>query len=52
LSLGLTKFVLEYGVDWGPMTAAGVIVFIPTLAFIFIAERYLVHGLAVGGVRE
>ena len=52
LSLGLTKFVLEYGVDWGPMTAAGVIVFIPTLAFIFIAERYLVHGLTVGGVRE
>ena len=52
LPLGLTRFVLEYGVDWGPMTAAGVIVFIPTLAFIFIAERYLVHGLAVGGVRE
>ncbi len=52
LSLGLTKFVLEYGVDWGPMTAAGVIVFIPTLAFIFIAERYLVHGLTVGGVKE
>ena len=52
LSLGLTKFVLEYGVDWGPMTAAGVIVFIPTLAFIFIAQRYLVHGLAVGGIRE
>ena len=52
LSLGLTKFVLEYGVDWGPMTAAGVIVFIPTLAFIFIAERYLVHGLTVGGIRE
>jgi multiple sugar transport system permease protein len=52
LPLGLTKFVLEYGVDWGPMTAAGVIVFIPTLAFIFIAERYLVHGLSLGGVRE
>jgi multiple sugar transport system permease protein len=52
LPLGLTRFVLEYGVDWGPMTAAGVIVFIPTLAFIFIAERYLVHGLTVGGVRE
>jgi multiple sugar transport system permease protein len=52
LPLGLTKFVLEYGVDWGPMTAAGVIVFIPTLAFIFIAERYLFHGLSLGGVRE
>jgi multiple sugar transport system permease protein len=52
LPLGLTKFVLEYGVDWGPMTAAGVVVFIPTLAFIFVAERYLVRGLTMGGVKE
>ena len=52
LPLGLTKFVLEYGVDWGPMSAAGVLVFIPTLAFIFVAERYLVHGLTVGGISE
>ena len=52
LPLGLTKFVLEYGVDWGPMTAAGVIVFVPTLACIVIAERYLVRGLTVGGVKE
>jgi multiple sugar transport system permease protein len=52
LPLGLTKFVLEYGLDWGPMTAAGVIVFLPTIAFIFIAERYLVRGLTLGGVKE
>jgi multiple sugar transport system permease protein len=52
LPLGLTKFVLEYGVDWGPMTAAGVIVFLPTVAFIFVAERYLVRGLTMGGVKE
>ncbi len=52
LPLGLTKFVLEYGVDWGPMTAAGVIVFLPTVVFIFVAERYLVGGLTLGGVKE
>lgn len=52
LPLGLTKFVLEYGLDWGPMTAAGVIVFLPTLFFIFVAERYLVGGLTLGGVKE
>jgi multiple sugar transport system permease protein len=52
LPLGLTKFVLEYGLDWGPMTAAGVIVFLPTLIFIFVAERYLVGGLTLGGVKE
>jgi multiple sugar transport system permease protein len=52
LPLGLTKFVLEYGVDWGSMIAAGVIMFIPTLLFDFIAQRYLIKGLTLGGVKE
>ncbi|HEY8601931.1 MAG TPA: carbohydrate ABC transporter permease [Thermomicrobiales bacterium] len=52
LPLGLTKFVLEYGVDWGSMTAAGVIMFIPTLLFVFVAQRYLIKGLTLGGVKE
>jgi len=52
LPLGLTKFVLEYGVDWGSMTAAGTIMFIPTLLFVFIAQRYLIKGLTAGGVKD
>ena len=52
LPLGLTKFVLEYGVDWGSMTAGGMIMFIPTLLFVFIAQRYLIKGLTAGGVKE
>jgi multiple sugar transport system permease protein len=52
LPLGLTKFVLEYGVDWGSMTAAGMIMFIPTLLFVFIAQRYLIAGLTLGGVKD
>jgi multiple sugar transport system permease protein len=52
LPLGLTKFVLEYGVDWGSMTAAGVIMFIPTLLFVFVAQRYLIRGLTAGGIKE
>jgi multiple sugar transport system permease protein len=52
LPLGLTKFVLEYGVDWGSMTAAGMIMFIPTLLFVFFAQRYLIRGLTVGGVKD
>jgi multiple sugar transport system permease protein len=52
LPLGLTKFVLQFGVDWGSMTAAGVIMFIPTLLFVFIAQRYLIRGLTLGGVKE
>lgn len=52
IALGLTKFVLEYGVAWGPLTAGGVLMFIPTLLFVFVAERYLVRGLTAGAVKE
>jgi multiple sugar transport system permease protein len=52
LPLGLTKFVLEYGVDWGSMTAAGMIMFVPTLLFVFVAQRYLIRGLTAGGVKD
>lgn len=52
IALGLTKFVLEYGVAWGPLTAAGMLIFIPTLIFVFVAERYLVSGLTIGSVNE
>lgn len=52
LPLGLTKFVLEYGVDWGSMTAAGMIMFIPTLLFVFVAQRYLIKGLTAGGIKD
>ncbi len=52
VALGLTKFVLEYGVAWGPLTAAGVLMFIPTVVFVFIAEKYLVRGLTMGAVKE
>ena len=52
VALGLTKFVLEYGVAWGPLTAAGVLMFVPTVIFVFIAEKYLVRGLTLGAVKE
>lgn len=52
IALGLTKFVLEYGVAWGPLSAAGMLMFIPTLLFVILAERYLVRGLIVGALKE
>ena len=52
LPLGLTKFVREFGVDWGPMTAAGVVMLAPVLVFVVLAERFLVRGLTLGGVKE
>jgi ABC-type glycerol-3-phosphate transport system permease component len=52
LPLGLSRFVQEYGIAWGPMSAAGVLMFIPVLLFVFGAERFLIQGLSAGSVKE
>ncbi len=51
LPVGLTNFVSQYGVDWGAMSAAGVLMVIPTLIFVWFAQGLLVKGLATGAVR-
>lgn len=51
LPVGLTNFVTQFGIDWGPMSAAGVLMVIPTLLFVWFAQGYLVKGLAAGAVR-
>jgi ABC-type glycerol-3-phosphate transport system permease component len=52
LPLGLSRFVMEYGIAWGPMSAAGVLMFVPVVLFVFGAERFLVQGLSAGSVKE
>ncbi|MGP4014464.1 carbohydrate ABC transporter permease [Saccharopolyspora sp. 5N708] len=51
LPVGLTNFVTQFGIDWGPMSAAGVLMVIPTLLFVWFAQSYLVKGLVAGAVR-
>jgi multiple sugar transport system permease protein len=51
LPVGLTNFVSQYGVDWGAMSAAGVLMVIPTLIFVWFAQGLLVKGLTTGAVR-
>ncbi len=51
LPVGLTNFVTQYGIDWGPMSAAGVLMVIPTLIFVWFAQGLLVKGLVTGAVR-
>ena len=51
LPVGLTNFVSQYGVDWGAMSAAGVLMVIPTLIFVWFAQGLLVKGLVSGAVR-
>ena len=51
LTVGLTNFVTQYGIDWGPMAAAGVLMVIPVLIFVWFAQGLLVKGLVTGAVR-
>jgi multiple sugar transport system permease protein len=51
LPVGLTNFVTQFGIDWGPMSAAGVLMVIPTLIFVWFAQGLLVKGLISGAVR-
>lgn len=51
MAVGLTNFFLEHGIDWGPMSAAAVIMLLPALAFAFFAQRYLIQGLTAGGMK-
>ena len=51
LPVGLTNFVSQFGIDWGAMSAAGVMMVIPTLIFVWFAQGLLVKGLVTGAVR-
>jgi ABC-type glycerol-3-phosphate transport system permease component len=41
----------DTGIEWGPMTASGVLVVLPVLLFAFAAQRHLVSGLSSGAVK-
>jgi multiple sugar transport system permease protein len=41
----------DTGVDWGGMTASGVLVILPVVVFAFLAQRHLVAGLSSGAVK-
>jgi ABC-type glycerol-3-phosphate transport system permease component len=42
----------DSGVDWGGLTASGMLVIVPVIMFSFAAQRYLVAGLSSGAVKE
>jgi ABC-type glycerol-3-phosphate transport system permease component len=41
----------DSGVDWGGLTASGVLVILPVIIFSFIAQKHLVAGLSSGAVK-
>ncbi|WP_345044388.1 carbohydrate ABC transporter permease [Streptomyces sannanensis] len=51
LAGGLQKFVNQYGAQWGPMTAASVLIAIPAAVVFLFAQRHLVTGVSAGAVK-
>jgi multiple sugar transport system permease protein len=49
--VGVAGFVQEYRVAFGPMAAAAVWACIPAIVLAIIAQKQLVAGLTVGGVK-
>lgn len=41
----------DSGVDWGGLTASGMLVILPVIIFSFVAQRYLIAGLSSGAVK-
>jgi ABC-type maltose transport system permease subunit len=50
LPVGLSTFVMQCGIDWGPMSAAEVLMAIPTRIFVWFAMGLLVKGLVTDAV--
>ena len=48
VSMGLYRFISQYGIQWNDLMAVSVVAAIPAVAVFFLAQRYLIAGLAVG----
>ena len=49
--VGLLSFVSKFSVDFGQMTAAGILALLPVCIFFFLIQRHLVQGLTAGAVK-
>ena len=49
---GLMNFVQKYDIDWGQMSAAGMVTLIPVAIMFFTVQKYIVSGLTSGAVKE
>lgn len=51
LPVGIAGRVTQYEIQWGVMSAAGVVAMLPILVFALTVQRYLVRGLSLGAVK-
>jgi ABC-type glycerol-3-phosphate transport system permease component len=46
--VGIHMFMTEYGVEWGSITAAGILSILPVLILFVALQRYFIEGLTAG----
>ncbi|MET0135805.1 MAG: carbohydrate ABC transporter permease [Kibdelosporangium sp.] len=51
LAVGLQTFVQQNRTEWGHLAAASILVAIPAVVVFYLVQRFLVSGLATGGVK-
>jgi multiple sugar transport system permease protein len=51
LPVGIAAHVTQYEIQWGVMSAAGVVAMLPVLLFAGAAQRYFVRGLSLGAIK-
>ncbi|MFE9253783.1 sugar ABC transporter permease [Streptomyces sp. NPDC006879] len=51
LAGGLQKFVNQYGAQWGPMSAASVLIAVPAALVFVLVQRHLVAGMTAGATK-
>jgi multiple sugar transport system permease protein len=51
LPIMISSFISDKGIDWGSMSAVGVIIVFPMFLFAMFAQRYLISGLTFGSVK-
>lgn len=49
--IGMSQFLTEHSVEWGPMAAAALMLLLPLLVVTYFLQRSLVRGLTLGAVR-
>lgn len=51
LPIVISGYISDKGIDWGPMSAIGVVIVLPMFLFALCAQKYLISGLTFGAVK-
>jgi ABC-type maltose transport system permease subunit len=51
ISVGLAFYIDEFGIRWGSLMAASILMSIPAMLIFTIFSKFLIKGLSEGGVK-